>query len=87
MEGVAYSVVTSILIGAVAWIAGRFSIKSKTQVKVEKHEERLCEVEKTQPLIVEGLFVLLQSAKKKGEINGDTDNLMERFKDHLFDRK
>ena len=87
MEGALYSAAVTIVIGMVAWIAGRFSIKSKVQVKVDKQDERLCEIENTQPLIVEGVFILLQSAKKKGEINGESDGLMKRFEDHLFDRK
>jgi hypothetical protein len=87
MEGVLYTFMGAVIIAISGWTIGRFAIKTKIQVKVEKHETRLCEIENTQPLVVEGMFVLLQSAKRKGEINGESDDLMRRFNDHLFDRK
>jgi len=87
MTQMIFSIIGAAILGIGGLVVGRFSVKSKLQIKVEKQEHRLCDVEKTQPLVVEGMFILLQSAKKKGEINGESDGLMRRFEDHLFNRK
>ena len=86
MEGVIYTVVASTILAIVAFVVGRFSLKTKVQIKVEDHECRLKKIEEADALQTEGVFVLLQVAKSEGKINGDNDELFERFSRHLFKR-
>ena len=87
MENIIYPIVVAAIIAISGLVIGRFSVKTKLQVKVETIDARTCKLEETQPLTVEGMYMLLSVAKKKGEINGESDGLMHRFEDHLFNRK
>ena len=87
MDAVVYPVAVSVIVGAVMWAAGRFSLKSKVQVQVDKHEEEICKIKDSLPLVVEGVHTLLIAAKEEGKINGNSDDLMKRFDDHIYDRK
>jgi hypothetical protein len=87
LSGIITGVALLAIGGAISLIKKHRKKKKVMSEQVDSHEERLCKVEETQPLIVEGMFFLLQSAKKRGEINGESDGLMRRFEDHLFNRK
>jgi hypothetical protein len=87
LSGIITGVALLAIGGAISLIKKYRKKKVVMSEQVNDHERRIVEIEKTQPLIVEGMFMLLQSAKKKGEINGESDGLMRRFEDHLFNRK
>lgn len=73
--------------GVVAWIVGkttaRISIKTKTQESTEKLESRINDIEEAVPIILECLFVILL-ALKKGQINGDGDEVLKKLNAYLI---
>lgn len=86
MEGMFYSILGAIILAALGWIAGRFSVKTKTQVETEKMCERLEKLEKVMPLLLKSNLAILL-ALKRGKVNGECDEALKELNEYFCELK
>ena len=96
MDGVIIDIVKFVAIGIVAWAAGRFSVKTKTQVKVEDVcadvAELKQEVGSDIAELKRGMQIVLQCqlasmvALKRGEVNGECDKALKALNKYLIEK-
>ena len=86
MESVIYSVATAVIVGAVGWAAGRFSVKTKTQEKADETSNRVDRMEDAIPLLLKCQLAILL-ALKRGHVNGECDDALDDLNKYLCERK
>jgi uncharacterized membrane protein YqgA involved in biofilm formation len=81
------AIVTSVLIFActsvVGFLVGKISVKSKTEIMIEKLHERMDESEDTMEVVLTCLLPLLIKAKD-GKTNGELDTALKKLNEHLI---
>ena len=85
MESIWGAVITSMIIGILGWISGRFSIKTKTAEHVAELEKRVKRSEEAIPLILECLLIQLY-ALKRDYVNGECDEALDRLNQYLINK-
>ncbi len=85
MNDIMTSIAAAVAIGIIGWIGGRFSIKTKSQVKSENIDTRLKRIEAAQPVILECHLATLV-ALKRGKVNGECDAALEKLNNYLLNK-
>jgi hypothetical protein len=86
MEGALYSLAVAAIISIGSFVAGRFSVKTKSQVTLEKVCERVDQLEKSKPLELKCLLAILL-ALKRGKVNGECDEALDELNKYFCERK
>ena len=76
---------TSMIIGILGWISGRFSIRTKTAERVAELDKRVKRTEEAIPLILECHLIQL-SALKRGHVNGECDEALDKLNKYLINK-
>jgi hypothetical protein len=81
------AVVTAVLVfvctTVVGFLAGKISVRSKSEIMIEKLHERMDESEDTMEVVLTCLLPLLIKAKD-GKTNGELDRALKRLNEHLI---
>ncbi len=85
MDSIIIAVLSSIAVGAVGWVSGRFSIKTKTQERVTNLEAKVKRHEEAIPLILECHLVQL-IALQRGHVNGECDEALDKLNRYLINK-
>lgn len=85
MESVITSVVTAAILGIFGFIYGRFTIKTKTEAKVDSVCQRVEKLEEAIPIIMRCHLAQLV-ALKKGKIDGECDRALEELNNYLIEK-
>lgn len=85
MDSIIIAVLTSIAVGIVGWVSGRFSIKTKTQERVINLERKVKRHEEAIPLILECHLVQL-IALQRGHVNGECDEALDKLNRYLINK-
>jgi len=85
MDSIIIAVLSSIAIGVVGWVGGRFSIKTKTQERVTNLEAKVKRHEEAIPLILECHLAQL-IALKRGHVNGECDEALDKLNQFLINK-
>lgn len=83
MDDIILKILEAVIVGALGWMAGRFSIKTKQEVRNDDHEQRLQKLEKVLPLLLKVSNVQLQ-ALKRGKVNGECDEVLAELDEYLY---
>lgn len=86
MEGMLYSILAAVILAALGWIAGRFSVKTKVQVQAEEMCKRVEKLEKVMPLLLKSHLAILL-ALKRGKVNGECDEVLKELNDYFCELK
>lgn len=65
------------------FMIGKLSVKTKTELMVEKLHQRMDEAERTQEVVLACLLPLLIKAKD-GKTNGELERALRALNDHLI---
>lgn len=83
MENFLQVIIPTIVVGVLGWGVGRFSIKTKTQVKTENLEQRVTEIEDAMPVMMKCHLAQLL-ALKHGKVNGECDDALDNLNAYLI---
>ena len=78
-----YSIAVAVLVAVLGWLVGRFSIKTKQEIRNDDHEERIQKLETALPLLLKCHNAQL-IAMKRGHVNGELDEVLAELNDYLF---
>lgn len=85
MESIAVSVVAGIVLMVISWIGGRFSVKTKQQIKLDDVCADVTELK-------DGMKIVLQCqlasmvALKRGQVNGECDKALKALNKYLIEK-
>lgn len=85
MDNIIVAILSSVAVGMVGWVGGRFSIRTKTQERVAKLEIKVKQHEEAIPLILECHLVQL-IALQRGHVNGECDEALDKLNHYLINK-